>query len=526
MVPSEANSSSGESSGAVVKSGAKKQALSVPFLDEDVLSSTSVNTNYVDAGAPPLVQGPTTSMLYDVTRATSIPTLPVASRTLKLEELNGHGVNETADSMAYLMLQQHQQQQQQALAAQLEQDYIQTRSMLQHCSHNVLLAVLLSLLDDYPTELASTVRARVEAVLTSRMAAMAAAGVATTPTVMTMNSPVSRTPHARRVSSAKAAMTPSPSAAGGAGAGTTTFVPNSAAAPWAPTMQNGSLNHMSSHVHHNGSSSSNIHPITTNNNNINHNHNNNNTASSSPSSSYHPPSSAHRRTRGGGNGPRSRGEEQEMCSVHHCLRSLKHLQLNASTGQHECVHGFHCLVDTPVAASASASRAKSAAAQEAAGYSTASNTTMSSTVLAGESSMSHEGHPLLTPASTTTTKLIDVEAMLMKQQQQQQTQTHYANPQSLMPMSPTAQNQLSHNGSVLPSPQSRHEVSAEGQTTHPPRTAEPSHASHSLSPQMYNGANAFSQVHDVQDTEDDVKLDYSNLMNLLQTVRDLDKGNS
>lgn len=44
-------------------------------------------------------------------------------------------------------------------------------------------------------------------------------------------------------------------------------------------------------------------------------------------------------------------EEQEMCTVHNTMRSMKHLQPNPATGRMECIHGFHCLVDTPVASS-------------------------------------------------------------------------------------------------------------------------------------------------------------------------------
>jgi hypothetical protein len=52
-----------------------------------------------------------------------------------------------------------------------------------------------------------------------------------------------------------------------------------------------------------------------------------------------PPSQQRRR-------PRHRDEEQqELCGIHCSMRALKHLQFNPATGLHECVHGFHCLVD-------------------------------------------------------------------------------------------------------------------------------------------------------------------------------------
>lgn len=55
------------------------------------------------------------------------------------------------------------------------------------------------------------------------------------------------------------------------------------------------------------------------------------------------PTPSHRK----GRPHKNKEEEQEMCSVHHSMRALKHLQLNPATGSMECIHGFHCLVDTP-----------------------------------------------------------------------------------------------------------------------------------------------------------------------------------
>eukprot|EP00796_Vickermania_ingenoplastis_P010100 gene10100-7067_t len=51
--------------------------------------------------------------------------------------------------------------------------------------------------------------------------------------------------------------------------------------------------------------------------------------------------------RKGGRAHKNKEEEQDMCSVHHSLRAVKHLQVNPNTGNLECIHGFHCLVDTP-----------------------------------------------------------------------------------------------------------------------------------------------------------------------------------
>lgn len=40
-------------------------------------------------------------------------------------------------------------------------------------------------------------------------------------------------------------------------------------------------------------------------------------------------------------------EEQALCSRHAQLRPLKHLQRNEETHQWECIHGYHCLVESP-----------------------------------------------------------------------------------------------------------------------------------------------------------------------------------
>ncbi|CCW70378.1 unnamed protein product [Phytomonas sp. Hart1] len=70
---------------------------------------------------------------------------------------------------------------------------------------------------------------------------------------------------------------------------------------------------------------------------------------SSPSTIFAAPSPTHRKSRG----HRNKEDDQELCSVHHCLRVMKHLQLNHATGLYECVHGFHCLVDGPLESTAS-----------------------------------------------------------------------------------------------------------------------------------------------------------------------------
>ncbi|KAG5479497.1 hypothetical protein LSCM1_04763 [Leishmania martiniquensis] len=95
------------------------------------------------------------------------------------------------------------------------------------------------------------------------------------------------------------------------------FVPNSSAAPWTPSNMRGNA------------------PLT-------------------PMANSTTPS--HRR----GRGHKGKEEEQEMCSIHNNMRAMKHLQLNASTGLYECIHGFHCLVDGP--ADASSKRASTASA--------------------------------------------------------------------------------------------------------------------------------------------------------------------
>ncbi|CAJ1024296.1 hypothetical protein, conserved [Leishmania lindenbergi] len=102
----------------------------------------------------------------------------------------------------YTMLQQ--QQAVAVAAAQLEQAYNQTCYMLQQCSHNALLTVLMSLLTDYPTTLVQPIRMRVEQVLAHQMSPAAPGRV---------------TVSGRRVSD---------------------FVPNSSAAPWTPSSMRGS----------------------------------------------------------------------------------------------------------------------------------------------------------------------------------------------------------------------------------------------------------------------------------------------
>ncbi|KAG5479886.1 hypothetical protein LSCM4_05894 [Leishmania orientalis] len=106
------------------------------------------------------------------------------------------------NSHIYTMLQQ--QQAVAMAAAQLEHAYNQTCYMLQQCSHNALLTVLMSLLNDYPTTLVQPIRMRVEQVLAHQMSP-SASGRVTMP--------------GRRVNE---------------------FVPNSSAAPWTPSNMRGS----------------------------------------------------------------------------------------------------------------------------------------------------------------------------------------------------------------------------------------------------------------------------------------------
>ncbi|KAK7196731.1 hypothetical protein NESM_000612900 [Novymonas esmeraldas] len=175
----------------------------------------------------------------------------------------------------YAMLQQ--QQAVAMAAAQLEHTYNQTCYMLQQCSHNALLTVVMSLLNDYPTTMLQPIRVRLEQVLAHQMSPSASGRVA---------------PAGRKMSE---------------------FVPSSSAAPWTPSSMRG------------GGGGGSTAPTPTMN-------------STSPS---------HRR----GRGHKGKEEEQEMCSIHNNMRAMKHLQLNPSTGLHECVHGFHCLVDGPPDAS-------------------------------------------------------------------------------------------------------------------------------------------------------------------------------
>ncbi|GET88421.1 hypothetical protein, conserved [Leishmania tarentolae] len=102
----------------------------------------------------------------------------------------------------YTMLQQ--QQAVAMAAAQLEHAYTQTCYLLQQCSHNALLTVLMSLLNDYPTTLVQPIRVRVEQVLAHQMSPSASGRVAMP---------------GRRASE---------------------FVPNSSAAPWTPSNMHGS----------------------------------------------------------------------------------------------------------------------------------------------------------------------------------------------------------------------------------------------------------------------------------------------
>ncbi|CCW62922.1 unnamed protein product [Phytomonas sp. EM1] len=151
----------------------------------------------------------------------------------------------------------------------MEQSYMQTRLMLQQCSRNVLLGVLLSLVDEYPTILVEPVRQRLEQLLTNRTGA---GGIAT-------------------------------------GNGRSAQSPNGSTTMWSTpqAIQGGS-------------------PMFT---------------APTPAPT---PTPSHRKSRA----HRNKEDEQELCSVHHCLRVMKHLQLNHATGLYECVHGFHCLVDGPV----------------------------------------------------------------------------------------------------------------------------------------------------------------------------------
>lgn len=213
-----------------------------------------------------------------------------------------HGSSE-ANELAFL--QQQQAAAVAAAAAQLERDYFYSQMLLQQSPRPILLAVLTSLMEDFPTTLISPIKARLEhfisanSTLKSNMMAMnslvAASAGMISPAPISGGNP---TPSSNRTTAAS-------------------FVPNTNAAPWTPASQQGGT----------GVSMAN-----------------------SPYSNTHSPSHS-RSTNNGTSTTKGKGkggkEEQEMCSIHHSKRAMKHLQLNSETGLYECIHGFHCLVDAP-----------------------------------------------------------------------------------------------------------------------------------------------------------------------------------
>lgn len=174
--------------------GSRRASLAVPLLDEESLKA---NNNHNNNGSSAAAGGFTLVSQHD-----------------EMFKTTGHGVDTTAPSpnslsknfdqgQIYTMMQQ--QQAVAMAAAQLEQAYHQTCYLLQQCSPNALLTVLMSLLNDYPTTLVQPIRARVEQVLAQQMSPSANSRPATS---------------ARKPGSS--------------------FVPNSGAAPWTPSNVHGS----------------------------------------------------------------------------------------------------------------------------------------------------------------------------------------------------------------------------------------------------------------------------------------------
>ncbi|CAG9573595.1 conserved hypothetical protein [Leishmania major strain Friedlin] len=166
---------------------AASRRTSVPLLDEESLKANTASASSGAAGGFTLVPHSDDRLkLSGATISGSPPSQP-------------HSVD---NSHIYTMLQQ--QQAVAMAAAQLEHAYNQTCYLLQQCSHNALLTVLMSLLNDYPTTLVQPIRMRVEQVLAHQMSPSASGRVAVP---------------GRRVSE---------------------FVPNSSAAPWTPSNMRGS----------------------------------------------------------------------------------------------------------------------------------------------------------------------------------------------------------------------------------------------------------------------------------------------
>jgi hypothetical protein len=239
--------------------GSRHGSLNVPLLNEESLKANNSSSSATSGGFTLVSQGD------DGFKSPTTNTNGVVAEAMS-HSLNGLS-NNLDHNRFYTMLQQ--QQAVAMAAAQLEQAYNQTCYLLQQCSHNALLTVLMSLLNDYPTTLVQPIRVRVEQVLAQQMS----------PSANSRPSNSLRKPGSN-------------------------FVPNSSAAPWAP---------------------SNVH------------------GSAAPTPTANSSSGGHRR----GRGHKGKEEEQEMCSLHNNMRAMKHLQLNQATGLYECIHGFHCLVDGP-----------------------------------------------------------------------------------------------------------------------------------------------------------------------------------
>ncbi|KPI84202.1 hypothetical protein ABL78_6742 [Leptomonas seymouri] len=174
--------------------GSRHASLAVPLLDEESLKANN--------GTPGLSLGGFTLVSQtDENFKNAVSSKGNGSESMSQSP---NMLSKTLDhNQIYTMLQQ--QQAVAMAAAQLEQAYNQTCYLLQQCSHNALLTVLMSLLNDYPTTLVQPIRARVEQVLAHPMS----------PSVSSRQSNSVRKPGSN-------------------------FVPNSGAAPWTPSNMHGS----------------------------------------------------------------------------------------------------------------------------------------------------------------------------------------------------------------------------------------------------------------------------------------------
>ncbi|KPA78358.1 hypothetical protein ABB37_06482 [Leptomonas pyrrhocoris] len=189
--------SSGERHNLVPNSGAahdsRRTSLAVPLLDEESLKANSGASNVAAGGFTLVSQGDDNFKSGNNGGAGA-----------EGMALSPNALSKTLDqNQIYSMLQQ--QQAVAMAAAQLEQAYSHTCYLLQQCSHNALLTVLMSLLNDYPTTLVQPIRVRVEQVLAQQMS----------PSASSRPSNSARKPG-------------------------NNFVPNSSAAPWTPSNVHGS----------------------------------------------------------------------------------------------------------------------------------------------------------------------------------------------------------------------------------------------------------------------------------------------